>query len=341
MTVSGQPDKECRKRNREHAMDRNKTLSTKKETIKKSVKWMGNAVSVLSILFVLRALLQTEFDISSVKDWRAFVLVCAAGIALKVCTVFLSGSAWRIWLEFFAGKRCSHREALCVYAKANIGKYLPGNVMHYVERNLFADKLQMSQKRIAAASVAEVLTLVLAAFFIGTVLAFPQLQEAVWAVLEKTGITEEQAFAFGIGGCVLAVAAVAVMAKLRMDILQAMGAAWKEAWRKGAARAFFAAFFLYVSVLLLLGLVLVLVYRYWIGRPDLHQAMQMISAYAIAWVMGFVVPGAPGGIGVRELVLTLLLSQTAGRDTIAALGVLHRLLTVAGDFTAYVSSRRL
>lgn len=62
----------------------------------------------------------------------------------------------------------------------------------------------------------------------------------------------------------------------------------------------------------------------------------MVSAYIISWVLGFVVPGAPGGIGVREFVLTLLLGKTVGAELILTLSIMHRLTTIIGDFMAYL-----
>ena len=106
--------------------------------LKKCLKLAGNAVCALSVLFVLSTLWRTDFDFGQVENWRMFFTVCAAGIVLKAATVFLSAGAWCLWLEFFSGRRLERRDALHVYAKANIGKYLPGNVMHYVERSLFA-----------------------------------------------------------------------------------------------------------------------------------------------------------------------------------------------------------
>ncbi len=143
-------------------------METKKAAgIKKRVKIMGNAVSALSMIFVFAAFVRIDFDDRWITNWRVFWLIAASGVLVKTVTVFLSAGAWCLWLEYFAGRRCARREALRVYAKANIGKYLPGNVMHYVERNLFAAKLNLSQKQIAAASICEVLSIVLAAFLLG------------------------------------------------------------------------------------------------------------------------------------------------------------------------------
>ena len=147
--------------------------------LKKCLKLAGNAVCALSVLFVLSTLWRTDFDFGQVENWRMFFTVCAAGIVLKAATVFLSAGAWCLWLEFFSGRRLERREALHVYAKANIGKYLPGNVMHYVERSLFAGKLDLSKKQAAAATLCEIASLVLAALFLGTVLAFSQVRDLI------------------------------------------------------------------------------------------------------------------------------------------------------------------
>ncbi len=317
--------------------------NNKKKGIKKYIKAMGNAVSVLSILFVLSALLRTDFHKNMIKDTRLFFGVCLAGVAFKALTVFLSGNAWRLWLEFFSQSRCDRREALRVYAKANIGKYLPGNVMHYLERNLFAGKLGLSQKQVAAASMTEVFCLVLAAFLTGICLAHAKMLDAVELVAMQLSANRTLLFA-GIALGAFAVAAVGLglyfYHKRAGIVARKRHVQEKRNWKR-FVRVFVACFATYISVLLILGLILVLLYWYWAGRPDRYLAMLIVAAYIIAWVLGFVVPGAPGGIGVRELVLTLLLSSAIGTDTVVALSVLHRLITVLGDFAAYFLRRLL
>lgn len=301
--------------------------------IKKYMKLMGNAVSVLSILFVISALLRTDFSMITVRNWYLFFAACMAGVLIKTATVFLSGRAWCVWLEFFSGRRCDRREAVCVYAKANIGKYLPGNVMHYVERNLFAGKLELSQKQIAAASMVEVCSLVLAAFLMGVLLAFSQMRAAAQLVLAKFALSDKQLVLLAAGICVFLAASVFLCFCFRRKL----AAFLKEITAKGGkfGKTFLHCFLIYMTVLMLLGIILVLLYGYMAGWPSFGQAVSMTAAYIIAWVLGFVVPGAPGGIGVRELALTLLLTPLTGAQLVAALSVLHRLITVLGDFTAY------
>ena len=311
-----------------------------KENIKKFGKPVGNVICILSVFFLFTALVRTDFDVSQITDWRSFLFVFAVSTGLKTATVFMSASAWCLWLEFFAKRRCDRREALRVYAKANIGKYLPGNVMHYVERNLFAGKLKLSQKQVAAASICEIVSLVSAAFFTGMLLAFSKVRDTLAVIWQAGGVFNKWAV------WLAAVVIPAVLAALYFAGRKKVRS--RAAEKKISAADFFsffhtfaAAFLLYAAVLIVLGLILAVIYFYLGGRPTIRQALEMTAAYMIAWVLGFIIPGAPGGIGVRETALTLLLTPVTGRDMIVVLSVLHRLVTVAGDFTAYLLRKKL
>lgn len=60
----------------------------------------------------------------------------------------------------------------------------------------------------------------------------------------------------------------------------------------------------------------------------------LLGAYTFAWLVGFVVPLAPSGLGVREATLIALLAPTLGAAPATALTVGLRLANAAGDFLA-------
>ena len=71
---------------------------------------------------------------------------------------------------------------------------------------------------------------------------------------------------------------------------------------------------------------------------DLGQVSILIGAFLLSWILGFIVPGAPGGIGVREAALTLFVGAYFPTD-IALFGiVIYRLINVLGDFIAFAFS---
>lgn len=298
-----------------------------KEQLKKLGKLIGNIVSLLSILFIIYAVWKLGFDFDSITNWYSFLTVACLSVVLKGGTVYISGFAWASWLRFFARRDIDMREAVCVYAKANIGKYLPGNVMHYVERNLFAANLGISQKKLAVSTVLEVIGLVGAAFLLAVSVSAGQLEKSLQAIF---GDSYLQVLALAVAGGLLLVAAAWLVLRRKLT------AVLKEySWKKFARTAFFAVVE-YAIVLVSLGLIMVALYAYMGGTVTWENGPLIVSGYVIAWVLGFVIPGASGGIGVRELVITLLLGSVVGAEMVLTLSVIHRLITILGDFLAYL-----
>jgi uncharacterized membrane protein YbhN (UPF0104 family) len=59
--------------------------------------------------------------------------------------------------------------------------------------------------------------------------------------------------------------------------------------------------------------------------------VQVTAIFAAAWLVGFVTPGAPAGIGVREAALVALLSPITGNEIGLAAAALSRIMSVVGD----------
>ena len=79
---------------------------------------------------------------------------------------------------------------------------------------------------------------------------------------------------------------------------------------------------------LLLGSALA-VLAFAVADPPLTILPLAIGAFAVSWVAGFLVPGAPAGLGVREAVLVAFLSPAVERALPIVLG--FRLATTLGD----------
>lgn len=65
------------------------------------------------------------------------------------------------------------------------------------------------------------------------------------------------------------------------------------------------------------------------------------GAYVAAWLVGFVTPGAPAGVGIRELVLLFMLNTIVGEKDLIMAILLGRLVTVGGDFLFFTIANSL
>jgi hypothetical protein len=64
----------------------------------------------------------------------------------------------------------------------------------------------------------------------------------------------------------------------------------------------------------------------------------IIAASTGSWLIGFLTPGVPGGMGVRETAIVLMLSPTFFKETILTAAVLQRLAMIVGDVLAWALS---
>jgi hypothetical protein len=61
----------------------------------------------------------------------------------------------------------------------------------------------------------------------------------------------------------------------------------------------------------------------------------LMTSYIISWLIGFITPGAPGGIGIRELVLCRILGSVYAEADILSVTILQRFTLIFGDIAAY------
>jgi len=68
---------------------------------------------------------------------------------------------------------------------------------------------------------------------------------------------------------------------------------------------------------------------------SLALAPVVAGAYVTAWLIGYVAPGAPAGIGIREVAVGYLLAGEVGAATLSLAVVLGRVVTIIGDLAFF------
>jgi hypothetical protein len=94
----------------------------------------------------------------------------------------------------------------------------------------------------------------------------------------------------------------------------------------------------YVLFFLVSGIALAVIGVYSDSFSQDSDYLIILSAFAIAWSVGFLTPGAPSGIGIREAILIILLSPSTGDANALMLALVFRLVTIAGDSIFYLIS---
>ena len=242
----------------------------------------------------------------------------AVGAALYGGVGFLLAEAWGRWVAAFSGREVPRVAIYRVYGRTQIAKYLPGNVLHLVGRHVASRGWGIGHADLVRAAAAETVTLVLCAGALGGALVlradrFQDLPLLRFAAVWSVAIALAAVLWFRRGSDPHAAAPVRPL--------------WPAAAVAGLAAL---GFFSFGGILLAL-----LVRAAGAGSFPFPLAL---SVWAIAWMAGFVVPGAPAGLGVREWVLLSLSGSLVEAEPLLLAILALRVLTVAGDglFVLYV-----
>jgi uncharacterized membrane protein YbhN (UPF0104 family) len=68
---------------------------------------------------------------------------------------------------------------------------------------------------------------------------------------------------------------------------------------------------------------------------SINEIIVFSGAFIVSWLAGFITPGAPAGVGVREMVIIILLGGVANEASLLMAVVISRMITVIGDLLFY------
>jgi uncharacterized membrane protein YbhN (UPF0104 family) len=293
------------------------------------LRWVFFAAS---LLFLARFASET-LSSPDVKRWlgdRTFGALALA-IALYSMTVLPFALGWRTILSA-AGYPVRLRAAAAAMCLTQIAKYLPGNVGHHAGRVALGTTRLGVPARVGVASlVVESVLVIFAAMLVGTgaLLLSPE-----WfAAGGVTGSQAALAVAVAAGGGVLAFAAAPRLRHLHA-IARFPAAQWLLSIVPAPSVAL-RAVPAYVVIYVLNGVaVLAIATALGVARPN--DLIPLTAAYSLAWIVGFLLPGAPGGLGVREAAFVMLLGASYGPDASLGIALLSRIGTAGADVLLFV-----
>ncbi len=264
------------------------------------------------------------------KHWRqlpplewspATVSWLLAAAVLYFSSLITTAMAWLCAIRTL-GASTPLRAALGVALASQIGKYAPGNVAHHIGRAALAGNRGLPLGMVAKASLMEIATAVAASVFLagGLLLLFPQ----SLGLLGGAGIDALDGrmwLAFAVAGAVAgAIGLAAWLRRARREL----------AWGAGLASGLGRMLVCYGFSFLFAGVSYYAAARAFGQSPPL---MPCVAIYALAWVAGFITPGAPAGLGVRETILVAALTGSLGPAAISV-AIAHRLITALADAAA-------
>ena len=286
------------------------------------LKW---ALPLLAVSYLCVALAGSDLPQQlSLLDIQSLA-VAAAAAPLYGAALYLLAGAWAASLYALAPKPVDLVAALRLYAFSTFAKYLPGNVFHYAGRQLAAGRLGYGQKAPAQATVLEIAGhLLTAGCLLGLLVPFA----SGWLAWLRAATDLIGAFWWPVFFAAIALAAAGslVLAGRGSFLLPAVNL------RMLLLVAVLQVGFFCFSTLLGVWLAMAA-----LGVPE-ESLPAVAFAYLLAWLVGFVTPGAPGGLGVREACLVATLQGIADPAAILAFAALSRASLLVGEGLFALSS---
>ena len=254
-------------------------------------------------------------------DWHGglFAALCAA-VLVQGSSALLDAWSWGFVLRALQVPAGS-REAISGFAISQFAKYLPGNIGQHVGRVAFAQRAGWQTGRVIVSMLIE------NGFAVGA----GGLVAALGLAMSDAAIGSLRVIAAAIvliGGSIFGVVALK-MILARPPAKIAKWLALREPVELSAA-----VLTLYLGVHLLScaagGIAVTAILCGLLGHfPE--GAWKIPTAVAASWLAGYLVPGAPAGLGVREATLTALLGPSVGTGPVVTAALVWRFSALLAD----------
>ena len=286
-------------------------------------------VIFLSFWFIgKKLLLHQNWLISSAFNINIMILIFACSI-IYCLTEFLLSFAWKRLLIFCGHGNISQKKCNKIYGQSQIAKYIPGNIFHVLGRHFLGSQAGIKHEVLTGATVYEILGLTYTSLIISFIgIALFKLENIYFTLYQ---------IIFGIITVliliILIIYLVPYLMKLR-GINMLKYNIWESLVIISKIYLFYFIFF-FIS-----GLLLVLISSLFLDITY-YKLGTIISIFAISWFMGFIIPGAPGGIGIRETVIIYLITPVVGEAESIVIAISLRLITLIGDIWFFLLSKKI
>ena len=296
-----------------------------KGRLKIAVRITGYLLTTASLVYIGRVFFGHRLWYLEDPSPETVLLAVILGGLVYALLCLLPALAWGRLLSVLAARKMPAGQAVVVYGRSQIAKYLPGNVFHYAGRHVMAVTRGFAHAPSLYATLYETLFMLLTSAVVILLLSLFYRTARLWLPAL---------------GAVVVLGAALYLPRLANHLLVDRFGLVKTRLPEPKNR----------RDLLRLAAPAGLYFPFWIGGSLLlYAAARLVHVsgpgfdptffflvYPAAWLTGFVVPGASAGAGVRETVIVLFLGALLGQADALSAALLFRGMTLGGDFCFFL-----
>lgn len=269
----------------------------------------------------------------SVVNWGSRMCLSLTGATAIYTVVLLLGAcSWSIFL-YGTGESVQFEDSFKIFLISQFAKYIPGNVAQYLGRIALARKYEINISQVISATVLESGWVILAGVFV-VMISFLFNGDVLFQNTDTLPSFWQLGLLAG-GGVGLSLLVVWAINHCRA-ILSNKGAGNGES-AVPSIKIFVVCFLSYLLIFSLLGLSVHILLE-GAFQSSHGSYWTTTSMFSLAWLAGFLTPGAPAGLGIREALLISFLTPTHGAGVALGVTLLIRIVTTLGDGLVFLGA---
>ena len=282
-------------------------------------------VTLICFAFLGNSIYGNFESLSNLTVTREEILWLLCGIIFSFLSIIINGYAWKLLIDN-TGCNSNNLNILKLFLATNIYKYLPGGIWHFVSR-YNALRLEFStEKSIESILLEPLLMLVAGSIFI----PFGGFNLSIFIVCWSSTLLFLPAFRKFL---------IRKMKAMKASIFTNNHNLYDTNLLQNNENISISLFYpykpLFVEIIFILFRFLgfsCCINAFFIS-PPISQA-ELISSFSLAWIIGLIVPAAPGGLGVFESVILFSLGPHLPEAPLLASLLCYRLVSTISDVFA-------
>ncbi|HLO50364.1 MAG TPA: lysylphosphatidylglycerol synthase domain-containing protein [Kamptonema sp.] len=277
-----------------------------------------------TLLFVAKAFKEHWQEVAAIRIDAAGVVMLAIALGVTLLSHIWAGWVW-LWILREFNQSVDTAWGIRVFLKTNIGKYLPGNIWH------FWGRIQATRDRGVPTAIATL-----------SVLLEPLLMAAAALLIALMGSLPGNRILqlFSLAAILMSVHPKILNTLVKyVGKLKGLGSKIEEADSANINHKHNQFIIKRYPLLPLLGEIGFLGLRgggflltlMALAPINFSEIPQLLSAFSLAYVLGLVIPGAPGGLGVFEATAIALLDRRFSPALIVSAVAFYRLISILAE----------
>ncbi len=253
------------------------------------------------------------------------ILWLSWGIIFSFLSIIINAYAWKLLIKNI-GCNINNLNIVKLFLATNIYKYLPGGVWHFVSRYKTL-RLELSNKKSIESILLEPILMLVAGFIF---IPFRGSNMSIYILCWSSTLVFLPAFRQFIIKKLMAMKATIFTSNDNIKDINLT-----QSGQKISIRMFYPYKPLFVEVIfILLRFLGFLCCIKAFSFGSLISQGELISSFSLAWIIGLIVPAAPGGLGVFESVILFSLGSHLQEAPLLASLLCYRLVSTVSDILA-------